>query len=107
VSASDIIEGSSSGYSYAKFTGLNMMDGKYTVSVTGINEVKMYSQKRSSSFDLVTVPPSLTGKYWRLLLKFSIEEIFQNWCITGMRWTDINRLLSFQFCSISFCFLSL
>jgi hypothetical protein len=39
-----------------------MMDGNYTVSVTGINEVKMYSQKTSSIFDLVTVPPSLTGQ---------------------------------------------
>jgi hypothetical protein len=38
-----------------------MLDGKYTVSVTGINEVKMYSQKTSDNFDLVTVPPSLTG----------------------------------------------
>jgi hypothetical protein len=38
-----------------------MMDGKYTVSVTGINEVKMYSQKTSDNFDLVTVPPSITG----------------------------------------------
>ena len=68
MSASEIVESSSSGYSYASFTGLNMTDGKYTVSVTGINEVKMYSQKISNSFDLVTIHPSLTGK-----TGFSIE----------------------------------
>jgi hypothetical protein len=62
VSASDIIQSSSSGYSYGSFTGLNMIDGKYVVSVTGINEVKMYSQKTSSVFNLVTIPPSLTGQ---------------------------------------------
>ncbi|XP_053398434.1 uncharacterized protein LOC128556766 [Mercenaria mercenaria] len=61
VSASEIVESSSSGYSYASFTGLTMADGEYTVSVTGINEVKMYSQKKSDRFVLVTHPPSLTG----------------------------------------------
>jgi hypothetical protein len=63
VSASEIVQSSSFGYSYGSFTGLDMLDGKYTVSVTGINEVKMYSQKTSSIFHLVTVSPSLTGQY--------------------------------------------
>ncbi|XP_053401063.1 uncharacterized protein LOC128557580 [Mercenaria mercenaria] len=62
ISISEIVEGSSSGYSYASFTGLNIDDGEYTVSVTGINEVKMYSQKISANFVLVTYPPSLTGE---------------------------------------------
>ncbi|XP_060577218.1 uncharacterized protein LOC132734491 [Ruditapes philippinarum] len=61
LSTSEIVGSLSSDYSYGSFTGLNMMDGKYTVSVTGINEVKMYSQKTSDNFDLVTVPPSITG----------------------------------------------
>ncbi|XP_053398947.1 uncharacterized protein LOC128556937 [Mercenaria mercenaria] len=61
ISVSEIVEGSSTGYSYGSFTDLNIDDGEYTVSVTGINEVKMYSQKISANFVLVTQPPSLTG----------------------------------------------
>ena len=61
ISASDIIDSSGTGYNYASFTGLNLTDGEYTISVTGINEVKMYSQKLSETFLLVTMPPNLTG----------------------------------------------
>ena len=69
ISASEIVESSSSGYSYASFTGLNMADGKYTVSVIGINEVKMYSQKTSDIFHLVTIQPSLTGQCYNICVK--------------------------------------
>ncbi|XP_053400998.1 uncharacterized protein LOC128557563 isoform X2 [Mercenaria mercenaria] len=79
VSTSEIVESSSSGYSYASFTGLTMADGEYTVSVTGINEVKMYSQKISDRFVLVTHPPSLTGSAIRTSWTESTSTVTASW----------------------------
>ncbi|XP_053401094.1 uncharacterized protein LOC123523194 isoform X2 [Mercenaria mercenaria] len=62
VSMTEIVPSTSTGYNYASFTGLNLVDGEYNVSVTAINKIRMQSQRKSETFYLLTEAPRLTGE---------------------------------------------
>lgn len=62
IDASEIVPGASTGFSYASFNGLAIVDGEYTVSVAAVNEVQMVTGKKSSTFQLLTKPPALIGQ---------------------------------------------
>lgn len=63
---SEIVPATSSGYNYASFTGLDLADGEYVVSVIAINEIRMKSERKSEAFHLLTDAPHLSGKLYSL-----------------------------------------
>ncbi|WAR06111.1 hypothetical protein MAR_021480 [Mya arenaria] len=60
-SFSETVIGSSSDVNFASFTGLNLEDGQYKVTVQAVNEIHMYSEKKTIGFYLLTSIPTITG----------------------------------------------
>ncbi|WAR05117.1 hypothetical protein MAR_020486 [Mya arenaria] len=60
-SFSETVVGSTSDVNFASFTGLNLEDGQYEVTVQAVNEIHMYSEKKTIGFYLLTSKPANTG----------------------------------------------
>ena len=60
----ELVIGNTEGFVYASFQNLDLADGVYQVSVIAINELKMYSQKATTEFTLLTEPPVVTGLFF-------------------------------------------
>ncbi|WAR05722.1 hypothetical protein MAR_021091 [Mya arenaria] len=60
-SFSETVVGSTFDVNFASFTGLNLVDGQYEVAVQAVNEIHMYSEKKTIGFYLLTSKPTNTG----------------------------------------------
>ena len=61
-SFSEIVVAGTSGFNYASFTSLSLPDGLYEVAVQAVNEIHMYSQRKTTKLILLSNKPELTGK---------------------------------------------
>ncbi|KAK3589056.1 hypothetical protein CHS0354_008706 [Potamilus streckersoni] len=76
---SEIVLGEVDSYTYATFQGLHLMDGVYTIAVTGINEAKTYSEKICTNITLFTQKPVPRNEDLRMTWDNVSEVVTISW----------------------------
>ena len=52
------------GYIYVTFNGLDLSDGLYTVSITGVNKLDVESDQVMANVIILTAKPTINGKFF-------------------------------------------
>ena len=57
-----LVQDPAPGYIYATFDNLDLSDGLYTVSITGVNKLEVESDQATANVTILTAKPTINGK---------------------------------------------